>query len=495
MHWTPSGAWLNWRMVNSRALTATALVCFLLPGFCAEGPAAADVKASLARATEYLVSLSTEGGYLWRYSGDLSQRWGEEEATDTQIWVQPPGTPSVGTAFLAAHKATGDERHLDAAEAAALALARGQLESGGWAYVVEFDPVKRKQWRYRTDAGSSDRDRGAADNTTTFDDNNTQSALRFLMAFLDAATNRSAAATGEIRSALDFGLAKMIEAQYPNGAWPQRWDGRPRDPSLHPVRKASIPAEWPHTWARTNYGNYYTLNDGAQQDCIETMLEAFHRLGDDRYLKAAKRGGDFLVLAQLPEPQPGWAQQYNFDMEPAWARAFEPPAVCSSESAVAVRVLVDLFLETGERRYLEPIPPFIEWLKRSQLGPDRWARLYELGSNKPLYGDRDGLIHYTLGEISEERRRGYGWQGGFGVPESLNYYETAVKNGPTGWKPDRGGDDESPTPSTSRVARILEQQDERGRWTRGDWVDMRTFVINMRALSAYLEADPAGDQP
>ena len=45
------------------------------------------------------------------------------------------------------------------------------------------------------------------------------------------------------------------------------------------------------------------------------MLEAFHRLGDDTYLEAAKRGGDFLVLAQLPEPQPGWAQQYNFDME------------------------------------------------------------------------------------------------------------------------------------------------------------------------------------
>jgi len=224
-------------------------------------------------------------------------------------------------------------------------------------------------------------------------------------------------------------------------------------------------------------------------------LEAFHRLGDHRYLDAAKRGGDFLVLAQLPEPQPGWAQQYNFDMEPAWARAFEPPAVCSSESAVAVRVLVDLFVETGERRYLDPIPAFTEWLKRSQLGPDRWARLYELGSNKPIYGDRDGTIHYTLGEISAERQRGYGWQGSFGVPESLEYYEAVVKNGRAAPERTRSGEDDAPAPSTSRIGRILGEQDEQGRWMRGDWVDMRTFVVNMRMLAAYLKSGASDGQP
>jgi hypothetical protein len=225
------------------------------------------------------------------------------------------------------------------------------------------------------------------------------------------------------------------------------------------------------------------------------MLEAFHRLGDNRYLDAAKRGGDFLVLAQLPEPQPGWAQQYNHDMEPAWARAFEPPAVCSSESAVAVRVLVDLFIETGERKYLEPIPPFIEWLKRSQLSPDRWARLYELGSNKPIYGDRDGNIHYTLEEVSAERQRGYAWQGSFGVPESVDYYEAAIDAGDHRPKPTPWGEDVPPVPSASRVARILEQQDELGRWKWGEWVSIRTFVVNMRMLAAYLKAGSGEDQP
>jgi hypothetical protein len=328
-------------------------------------------------------------------------------------------------------------------------------------------------------------------NTTTFDDNNTQSALRFLLAFLDAATNAPAAEVSDIRSALDYGLTWMITAQYPNGAWPQRWDGRPHDPVKHPIQKARIPEEWPHTWPHTNYGVYYTLNDGAQLDCIETMLEAFHRLGDSRYLEAAKRGGDFLILAQLPEPQPGWAQQYNFDMEPAWARAFEPPAVCTSESATAMRTLVDLFVETGDPKYLEPIPAFLDWLKRSQLEPGRWARLYELESNKPLYGDRDGLIHYTLAEISAERQRGYSWQGSYGVSAAVEYYDAVRKQGRDAFPPKMPDKANPRSPSASRVARVLSQQDAQGRWLNNGWVDMRTFGNNMRLLAAALEAGSA----
>lgn len=481
------------RMFHSRLLAATALLCALPISSHAGLPSLS--RASLTKATQYLTSISTEGGYLWRYSEDLKERWGEGRATETQIWVQPPGTPAVGGALLEAYKATGDERHLLAAEGAAQALVRGQLESGGWAYLVEFDPEKRAQWAYRVDSKIRRAESTAANDTTTFDDNNTQSALRFLMAFLDLATNRPSAELAVIREARDYGLAKMIEAQYPNGAWPQRWAGRAHDPAQHPRQKAHIPSEWPHNWPRANYSAYYTLNDSTQLDCIETMLEAFHRLGDSKYLDAAKRGGDFLILAQLPEPQPAWAQQYNFNMEPAWARAFEPPAVCTSESAVAMRTLVDLFVETGDRRYLEPIPPFLDWLKRSHLGPDRWARLYELGSNKPIYGDRDGRVHHTLAEISAERQRGYGWQGSFGIASAIEYYEAVLSKGRDAFKSTGLGLGDRGTPSGSRVTQILSGQDKAGRWLRNGWVDMRAFVVNIRALAAYLESAPAAQQP
>jgi hypothetical protein len=454
----------------------------------ASAPSPADVKAALGKATEFLASISTEGGYLWRYSADLKDRRGEAKATTTQIWVQPPGTPSVGMAFLNAYTATKDERHLAAAHNAARALARGQLESGGWTYVIEFDPKARRNWAYHTDAAQSPGASSRRRNVTTFDDDNTQSALRFLLAFLDTATNRPAAELKPIREALDFGLAKMLEAQHPNGAWPQGYEGTPPDAGLHPVQPARFPADWPRSCPKTNYWLFYTLNDQTQRDCIRTMVEAGHRLGDRRYLDAARRGGEFLILAQLPEPQPAWAQQYNFRMEPVWARAFEPPAVCSNESAGAMRTLVELFLETGEERFLEPIPRFIAWLKRSQVTPNQWARYYELRTNKPIYGDRDGQVHYTLAEISEERQRGYSWQGSYGIPETIAHYEAVKSQGRDKFLAEQRKCERPAKPSADRVARILAQQDTEGRWLANGWIETRVFIANMRVLSDYLQS-------
>ena len=91
-----------------------------------------EAKAGLRKACGFFRDkVSTEGGYLWRYSADLKLREGEGKATATQIWVQPPGTPSVGMAWLEAYRATGDRYYLDGAVAAAHALVRGQLYSGG----------------------------------------------------------------------------------------------------------------------------------------------------------------------------------------------------------------------------------------------------------------------------------------------------------------------------------------------------------------------------
>src|SRR5829696_5263470 len=139
-----------------RSVFRSAVVPFLI-GAAANGLPAADdalakdARAAMERATAFMRSIATEGGYLWRYSPDLQQRAGENEATPTQIWVQPPGTPSMGMAFLRAHEATGDARYLDAAKAAADALAIGQLESGGWDYLVDFDPKMSSGWYRRSD--------------------------------------------------------------------------------------------------------------------------------------------------------------------------------------------------------------------------------------------------------------------------------------------------------------------------------------------------------
>jgi lysophospholipase L1-like esterase len=41
--------------------------------------------------------------------------------------------------------------------------------------------------------------------------------------------------------------------------------------------------------------------------------------------------------------------------------------------------------------------------------PDLWARFYEIGTNQPIFSDRDGVAKRTLAEIGYERRNGYSW--------------------------------------------------------------------------------------
>ncbi|MBW3595821.1 MAG: hypothetical protein KY475_00945 [Planctomycetes bacterium] len=305
-------------------------------------------------------SVSIEGAYLWRYSADLAHREGEGEASRTTAWVQPPGTPSVGMAILDVYRWTGDSEYLDAARRTAQALVRGQLMSGGWDYRIEFDPKDRRRYAYRVDHPHGDA--SGLRNTTTLDDDTTQSALRFLMQVDQALEFRDEA----IHEAARYALDRLLAAQYPGGAWPQRFEA-PSDPAKHPVVKANYPASWPREYPGADYRGYYTLNDNTLADMIATMFEAWDVYGDDRYRAAAEKGGDFLILAQMPDPQPAWAQQYNARMQPAWARKFEPASITGGESQGALAILLDLYRRTGEERFLTPIPRAVAYLKDSQL--------------------------------------------------------------------------------------------------------------------------------
>jgi PelA/Pel-15E family pectate lyase len=41
--------------------------------------------------------------------------------------------------------------------------------------------------------------------------------------------------------------------------------------------------------------------------------------------------------------------------------------------------------------------------------PPIWARFYEPGTDRPLFGNRDGKPKYSLAEVDRERRTGYVW--------------------------------------------------------------------------------------
>ena len=56
--------------------------------------AKAEAAAGLKRAAQYMDEVvSYQGGYVWSYSPDLKQTFGEMEAYRTMCWIQPPARP------------------------------------------------------------------------------------------------------------------------------------------------------------------------------------------------------------------------------------------------------------------------------------------------------------------------------------------------------------------------------------------------------------------
>lgn len=477
-------------MVRNRSLALTlCVVCglgFSAPLQAEEAPLRERVTAALRRATDaFRKVVATEGGYLWHYSDDLTYREGERPATATMVWVQPPGTPSVGLAYLGAYEATGDAYYRDAAREVAMALVNGQLRSGGWDYLIEFDPKLRTRYAYRVDPGP-----GGKQNVSTLDDNTTQEALRLLMRVDQALEFRDQA----IHGAVDYALGQLIAVQFPNGAWPQRFSG-PLDPAKFPIKKASYPDSWSRTFPGKDYKAFYTLNDNAMGDTIDVMLEASKVYHDPKYEAAAKKGGDFFLMAQMPEPQPAWAQQYDADMHPAWARKFEPPSITGLESQSAIKMLLELYRATGDTKYLEPIPRALAYLRKSRLPDGRLARFYELRTNTPLYFTKD----YQLTESDADMPTHYGFKVGGSLDNLSKLYETLRAQGPEKQAKKPANKPRPSKANAEQAEAVANALDARGLWvTEGRLknqpadnpsrrqISTNTLIKNVQTLCRYL---------
>ena len=344
-----------------------------------------EVAQALRKAVEFhRTHVATEGGYLWKYSADLKFREGEYVADDQTVWVETPGTPGIGLSFLRAYRVTGDRYYLEAATEAGHCL----LGSGGWSYWIYFDPERRAKYRYWADTRDP-----KAGGGSVLDDNVTQLALIFLMELDEALEFKDRA----IHESVQYGLERLLAAQFPNGGYAQSFRNETREPAQYPILKASFPPEDTEPTNDRYFSRFYTFNDNLVLDINRVFFVAAEVYGtkkdgqfirDEKYVEAAKRVGDFIILAQMPEPQPAWAQQYDFEMRPAWARIFEPAAISGGESQGVIDALIELYLFTGDKKYLVPIQPAIAYFERSRLPDGRLARFYELRTNRPLYIDK-----------------------------------------------------------------------------------------------------------
>lgn len=465
------------------------IFCFLLVTsvlHAADTALRTEARAALDKATTYYHSkVATHGGgYVYFYSLDLEQRWGEGAATKEQAFTQPPGTPAVGDAYLRAYAATKDPRHLAAARDAGLALAHGQLKSGGWSQAFDWDPAGTKAVLLRNGKGNP-----KGRNHTSLDDDQTQACIAFL-ARLDRALDFK---DPVISDTAKYALDALLKAQFPNGAFPQGFTG---PVEAHPVLKASYPAEWPRTWPNEPYWSYYTLNDGLAGSVSETLLTVIEVYKDPRYTAALKRLGDFLILAQMPEPQPAWCQQYYYTMQPMWARRFEPPAICGLESEDAIRTLLKVHRHTGDKKYIEPIPRALAYLKKHRLADGLMPRYFELQTDKPLYMNRKGQ-NYFLAYDDTNLPSHYGWKQKTAVDSLEKEYAAAVGGSLAREHRDRGVSELEP-----KVREILKTIDAEGRWisTYGGerlvgqpkfaqgfrYLDSGVFIKNVELLSEYL---------
>jgi hypothetical protein len=448
----------------------------------------ASAKSAMNRAVEfYAGKVAKHGGYVYRYSADLKKSEGEGATGPDTVWVQPPGTPTVGLALLEAYERTGDAACLKAARAAGECLLQGQLQSGGWQADIQFGDERPKQ-KYRTAERSS---KNAKDNST-FDDDKTQSALRFLIR-LDQAENFK---NERLHEAVLYALTAIEKCQRPNGGWPQVWT-EPADPAKFPVKKASYPESWPRQYPGGAYWFFYTLNDNAMADTIDMLWLAGDVYRDERYRKLAIKAGEFLLSAQLPEPQPAWAQQYDFDMHPCWARKFEPPAISGGESQGVIATLHRLYIETGDRKFLEPVPRALAYLKRSELPNGQLARFYELKTNKPLYFTRTYELVYTDDDLPTH----YGFKVSHKLDQLSNEYDRLSKLSAADLSKEREKlrNRNRGKPSEAEVQRVIAALDDRGAWVEDGKlsyhgknddtrriIDSRTFVKNLDVLSRYL---------
>lgn len=462
---------LLFRVPLSSALAVLAFATTRCPGL--DEALVSRAERGLRRAVRYLTAeVAVSGGYAGSYLTDLSKSWGEGSLRPTTNWVQPPGTPSTGFAFFRAWEATGDGFYLRAATRVAECLARGQLACGGWDYVIGHGAYADERWFFRRNRDSEEKTAKSGYNRAILDDNVTQHATRLLIA-LDRALGYK---NGAIHEAALAALDLIVAAQHPSGGWPQRFPLSGRD-----------------------FRDFLTLNDHTVRDCCDVMMIGLRTYGDPRFRRAVIRCADFLVAAQLPEPHPVWAQQYDFDLKPAWARPYEPPAACSLESMPILSLLMDIAIAVDDARYLDPIPRALDWYGRSALPDGRYARYYELKTNRPLYFALSAKGEYLLTYADSNLPVHYGFKVGSYPTEIEKRHKQICAKGLRRYREESASQKLTPAKCRTRaeamettVARILDEQDRRGRWiTQPDGGQpkllMSVFQDWIRALSDYLE--------
>jgi PelA/Pel-15E family pectate lyase len=286
-----------------------------------------------------------------------------------------------------------------------------QFPSGGWPKNVDMarplNAGARKQLGRR-------RDESTIDNRATY------SQLRFL------ARAYSATQDQRVHNAFTKGLDYLFAAQYENGGWP----------IYFPLREG--------------YNAHIHFNDNSVSGVLEllsdvaagkTPFDFVDSARRERAAAAVEKGIDCILKCQVVVDgrRTAWCAQHDeVTLAPAPARAFEPVSLSGQESVDLVRSLMRV--DNPSPEIIAAIRDAVAWfdevkipgvrvvrintpegwdlaVKEESSARPMWARFYEIGTNRPIFTGRSGVVHYRYDEIERERRTNYAYYGDW--PEKL----------------------------------------------------------------------------
>jgi len=287
-----------------------------------------------------------------------------------------------------------------------------QHENGGWEKNIDMARVLADSDRARV--GKTDSQGG-----TTLDNGATYTQVRYLARMYEATRHE------RFRDGMLRGVDFLLAAQYANGGWPQ----------FFPIRQG--------------YYEHVTFNDGAMIGVMRLLRDVSQGRAPFASVDAARRGRaaaairkglDVILETQVVvDGKPtAWCAQYDHTtLRCAKARAYELPSLSGGESVDIVRYLMDV--EKPSPAIVRAVEGAVRWLEAVKLtgiavvqkkdstlprgfdrvviaapsAPPLWARFYEIGTNKPMFVGRDGIVRESLAQIEHERRIGYSYLGGW----------------------------------------------------------------------------------
>jgi PelA/Pel-15E family pectate lyase len=289
-----------------------------------------------------------------------------------------------------------------------------QHKTGGWPKNIEMAEMMNKN---KIEAViKAKKDDGDDIGRPTIDNGATYSQMKFLASVF--------VKTGKPRFKEGFlkGIDYLLEAQDDNGGWPQ----------FYPLRKG--------------YYENITFNDGAMMGVMELLRDVLNgeyafvdssRLS--RVQNALDKGLEVILKTQIEVEGnlTGWCAQYDSQtLKPANARAYELVSISGFESVKILKYLIKI--DNPDAEVIQAVTSGIKWFEKTKITTVRlirkenpelpkgydllvgfdpegakplWARFYEIGTNYPVFVDRDGIVKYALSEIDYERRVGYSWLG------------------------------------------------------------------------------------